>query len=160
MATYSDVKPKVSDDCETPIEIWKNIEQYIPRDKKIWCPFYFKGEHTLKKLGFDIIHEDDDFFLCDKGDIVIDNPPFSIKKDVLNRMIEIDKPFIMIMPVSTICYKYFKPFKNKIQIIVPPKRYNFAPELKSSPSFDCLYYCYKMNLEKDIIFINLKKLSV
>ena len=58
------------------------------------------------------------------------------------------------MPVSTICYKYFKDYKDKIQIIIPPKRYNFAPELKSTPSFDCLYYCYKMNLPKDIIFLD------
>ena len=154
MATYSQHQPKIYDDCITPIEVWKNIEQYIPRDKQIWCPFYFKGEHRLKELGFDIIHEDEDFFNCNKGDIIVDNPPFSIKKQILKRLLEIDKPFILIMPVSTICYNYFKDYKDKIQIMIPPKRYNWAKHLKSSATFDCLYFCYKMNLEKDIIFLD------
>lgn len=153
MATYSHYQPSKFDDCITPIHVWKDIQEYIPNDKKIWCPFYFNGSHTLKELGYDIIHNNEDFFKNDRGDIVVDNPPFSIKKQILERMYELDKPFILIMPVSTLCYKYFKKFKNDIQIIIPPKRYNFAPELKSSASFDCLFYCYKMNLEKDIIFL-------
>ncbi len=153
MATYSKVSPKVSDDCETPIEVWENIQQYIPKDKKIWCPFYYQGVHHLQTLGFDIIHRDEDFFQNNHGEIIIDNPPFSIKKQVLKRLLAIDKPFILIMPVSTMCYQYFKPLKDKIQIIIPPKRYNFRPNQKSTPSFDCLYFCYKMDLPQDIIFI-------
>ena len=154
MATYSSCPPKKNDNCETPIEVWANIEKYIPKDKKIWCPFYFNGIHHLSTLGFDIIHQNKDFFsYIPEYDICVDNPAFSIKKQVLEKMLEIDKPFILLMPVSTICYKYMKSYKNNIQIIIPPKRYNFVPELKSSPSFDCLYYCYKMNLSKDIIWL-------
>ena len=90
MATYSSVKPKINDDCETPLEVWENIKEYIPKDKKIWCPFYFKGVHKLEELGFDIIHKDEDFFQNNEGDIIIDNPPFSIKKQVLKRLLEIE----------------------------------------------------------------------
>jgi len=149
----SNHKYKVNDDFSTPLHAWKDIEKYIPKDKSIWCPFYMNGEHTLQQLGYDIIHEDEDFFENNKGDIVVDNPPFSKKKEVIKRLIELDKPFILIMPVSTLCYQYFKPLKDNIQIIIPPKRINFDKSLKSSASFDCLYYCFKMNLEKDIIFI-------
>lgn len=154
MATYSDYQPKVSDDIKTPTEVWENIQQYISKDKKVWCPFYFEGDHTLKELGYDIIHENKDFFTwLPECDLIVDNPPFSIKKQVLARLLEIDKPFILIMPCSTLCYRYFKSYKDKIQLIVPPKRYNFLPHLKSSASFDCLYFCYKINLPQDIIFI-------
>ena len=154
MATYYQYQPaKWKDDFETPIEVWKNIEQFIPKDKQIWCPFYYNGEHKLKDLGYDIIHEEEDFFENNKGDIIIDNPPFSIKKKILEYCIEIDKPFILIMPSSTINYQYFKIFKDNIQIIIPPKRYNFLPGNKSSATFDCLYFCYKMNLEKDITWL-------
>jgi hypothetical protein len=154
MATYTDYKPRVNDNLKTPIEVWSNIQKYIPENKIIWCPFYFDGDHKLKELGYDIIHENKDFFTyVPEYDIIIDNPPYSIKKKVLHRLLEIDKPFIMIMPVSTLCYQYFKVFKNNIQIIVPPRRYDFIPEKKSSATFDCLYFCYKMNLEKDIIFL-------
>ena len=152
MATYRNYQPTIYDDTKTPIEVWKAIEEYIPKDKKIWSPFYFKGEHTLRDLGYDIIHNDEDFFLHDRGEVIVDNPPFSLKKKILERMLILDKPFILIMPVSTLCYNYFKPFKD-IQIIVPNKRINWAKELKSSATFDCLYYCYKMDLPKDIIFL-------
>lgn len=154
MATYSHYSPKPNDDFNTPIYIWKEIEKYIPRDKKIWSPFYFDGDHKLKELGFNIIHEEKDFFTyTPEYDIIVDNPPFSIKKQLLIRLLEIDKPFILIMPVSTLCYQYFREYKDKIQILVPSKRYQFIPEKKSSASFDCLWYCYKMELEKDIIFL-------
>ncbi len=155
MATYSQYKPTKFDDCITPIEVWENIEKYIPKDKKIWCPFYFNGDHKLKDMGYNIIHEEKDFFNYEPSDYdcIVDNPPFSIKKLILERLLLLDKPFILIMPVSTICYKYMRQYKNKIQIIIPPKRYNFAPELGSSASFDCLFYCYKMNLPRDIIWL-------
>ena len=58
------------------------------------------------------------------------------------------------MPSSTINYQYFREFKNKIQIIIPPKRYNFMKDKKSSATFDTLYYCYKMNFNKDIIWLD------
>ena len=153
MATYSHYSPKPFDDFNTPVEIWKDIEKYIPKDKEIWCPFYFNGDHKLKELGFDIIHNQEDFFKNNRGEIIIDNPPFSIKKHVLKRMIEIDKPFMLIMPVSTLCYQYFNIYKDKIQILVPSKRYDFLPDKKASATFDCLWYCYKMKLDKDITFL-------
>jgi hypothetical protein len=154
MATYSQVHLQNKDDFTTPLSVWEEIKSFIPNDKEIWCPFYFDGDHKLRELGYDIIHNDEDFFDNDRGDVVIDNPPFSIKKKVVHRLLEIDKPFILIMPVSVLCYNYMREYKDKIQIIIPRKRINFAPELKSSASFDCLYYCYKMNLDKDINWIN------
>ena len=154
MTTYQKYNKKaVNDDFKTPMEVWSNIEQYIP-DKTIWCPFYYNGEHTLQDLGYNIIHQDEDFFTYEPDyDLVIDNTPFSIKRQVLERLFNIDKPFILILPVSTICYKYFKIYKDKIQLIIPPHRYNFHPEKNSSATFDCVYVCYKMNLDRDIIFL-------
>ena len=154
MATYTHYQPQKYDNFATPLHAWEDIIEYIPKDKKIWCPFYMNGDHTLKQLGFDIIHENEDFFENNKGDIVVDNPPFSIKKLVIERLVLLDKPFILIMPVSTLCYQYFKPLKDNIQIMIPPKRINFDKQKKSSATFDCLYYCYKMNLSQDIIFLS------
>jgi len=156
MATYSNYRPTKFDDCITPLKVWEDIERYIPRDKKIWCPFYFNGDHKLKELGFDIIHEEKDFFKYEPNeyDCIVDNPPFSLKKKILERLLLLDKPFILIMPVSTVCYQYFRQYKDNIQIIIPPSRYNWAPELSSSATFDCLFYCYKMDLPKDIIWLD------
>jgi hypothetical protein len=155
MAMYSHYQPKIYDDFNTPIKVWKDIEKYIPKDKVIWCPFYNDGKHTLIDLQYNVIHEDKDFFEYEPEDydIIVDNPPFSIKKKILKRLLILDKPFILIMPISTLCSKYFKQYKDKIQIIIPPKRYNFIPQLKSSATFDTFFYCYKMNLEKDILWL-------
>ena len=58
-------------------------------------------------------------------DIIISNPPFSIKQKIFKLLKQIDKPFILIVPVSIITKKYFMDnFKDDFQIIIPKKEYN------------------------------------
>ena len=152
------------DDYMTPKYAWENIKEYIPTDKVIWEAFYGDGNsgNYLTEMGFNVIHKEVDFFTNDLGEIVVSNPPFSQAKNVMNRMLELDKPFILIMPSSKINTSYFRAWSNKnIQIIIPRKRIHFIKlvdgkiplNYKSSCNFDCLYYCYKMNLPKDIIWL-------
>jgi vacuolar-type H+-ATPase subunit F/Vma7 len=148
----------------SPKYAWENIKQFIPKDKVIWEAFFGDGKSGvyLEELGFNVIHKCVDFFENDLGEIIITNPPFSKIKEILERLAILDKPFIIILPSSKINTGYFREWRNKnIQIIIPRKRINFykhingvAPEdYKSSCNFDCLYYCYKMNLEKDITWL-------
>ena len=67
------------DDYMTPKDAWENIVQYIPRDKMIWEAFYGDGKsgQYLTELGFNVVHDKDDFFTSNKGDVVVSNPPFS-----------------------------------------------------------------------------------
>lgn len=152
---------KDSDNYITNPEDWKRIKQYIPTDKQIWSPFYCDGKQKeyFKDMGFDIIHEDRDFFENNKGDIIIDNLPFSKKKEVLKKLKEIDKPFIMIMPSVILCYKYFQTdFKDHLQIIIPYNRIKFkhlnSNNKNYTPPYASFFFCYKMNLPKDLIFID------
>lgn len=155
------VNDKDSDNYRTNKKEWERIIKYIPTDKKIWSPFYCDGgqKQHFKELGYDIIHEDKDFFdYTPEYDILIDNPPFSKKKEVLTRLKELDKPFILICPSMLLAYKYFQEnFSNQIQVIIPNKRMNFSHLTSTSknysPPFASFYFCYKMNLERDIIFI-------
>lgn len=156
------------DDYMTPKYAWENINQYIPKDKIIWEAFMGDGASGkyLKELGCkEVIHDYDDFFESDKGEILISNPPFSKCKDILPRLKELDKPFILIMPSSKICTSYMRIFKdneNHIQIIIPRKRIHFNKLVdgkipnnwKNACNFDCFYYCYKMNLPRDIIWLD------
>ena len=117
------------DDYMTPKYAWENIKQYIPKDKVIWEAFMGDG-----KSG--------------------------------EYLKELDKPFILILPCSKICTQYIREnFKNTdspLQIIIPRKRIHFNKQIngetpkgwKNACNFDCFYYCYKMNLEKDLIFIS------
>lgn len=153
------------DDYMTPKSAWENIKDYIPKNKVLWEPFYGDGESGkyLKELGFNVIHEDIDFFTNNLGDIVVSNPPFTLKKEVLTRLKELDKPFILIMPASVMTTQYLRElYKNSnLQIIIPRKRIQFKKLLKDNTyqdenkcNFDCFYYCYNMNLPKDILFLD------
>jgi hypothetical protein len=91
--------------------------------------------------------------------------PFTKIPEVLERLIQLDKPFILIMPSSKINTQYFRKLfsktENPIQIIVPRKRIQFeklvngekVKNQKKSCNFDCFYYCYKMGLERDIVWL-------
>jgi len=153
---------KISDNYITNSDEWKRIKEYIPTDKIIWSPFYCDGKQKeyFKDMGFDIIHEDKDFFAYEpEFDLIIDNPPFSKKREVLVRLKELDKPFILIAPSMMLSYKYFQElFKDHIQIIIPQKRICFknlnSDKKNYTPPFASFYFCYKMNLSKDIIWLD------
>jgi len=148
------------DDYMTPKYAWNNIKHLIPKDKKIWEAFYGDGKSGtyLTELGFDVIHDDSDFFESNKGDIVVSNPPFSKTKEVLTRLKELQKPFILILPSGKINTQYVREnYKNQgLQIIIPRKRIQFVKngnELQNKCNFDCFYYCYKLGLPHDIIWL-------
>ena len=155
------------DDYMTPKYAWENIKEYIPKDKVIWEAFYgdgVSGSH-LRDLGFQVIHEEIDFFTEDRGDMLVSNPPFSKSKEVLTRLKELGKPFIMILPSSKINTQYvrnlFSNTEDKLQIIIPRKRIHFLKQVKgvvpddfkSACNFDCFYYCWKLNLPRDIVWL-------
>ncbi len=164
MATFNSISFLKHDDYMTPKYAWENIQQFIPQNKIIWEPFYGNGESGkyLTELGFNVIHKPIDFFKNNFGDIIVSNPPFSKSKEIIKQLAKIDKPFILIMPVSKICTTYFREyFKNKLQLIIPRKRIHFKklidgkiPEnWKNACNFDCFYYCYKIGLENDITWV-------
>lgn len=151
-----------SDNYSTDKKGWEIIKDYIPKDKIIWSPFYSNGKQKeyFKDLGFDIIHEDKDFFsYTPEYDIIICNPPFSKLKDVCTRLKMLDKPFIIIGFSKIILLKWFQNlFKNELQIIIPITRPTFThlnnPKKGYTPPFGVQYYCYKMNLSKDLIWLD------
>jgi hypothetical protein len=159
-----ETKDEIYNDYMTPKYAWENIKEFIPQDKVIWEAFYGDGKsgEYLTELGFDVIHKEVDFFKNDLGDIVVSNPPFSKSKEVITRLKELEKPFILILPSNKINTQYFRIMKNEIQIIVPPKRIHFEKHIngekpknwRNACYFDCFYYCYKMKLPRDIIWLS------
>jgi hypothetical protein len=110
MAGFTPKTFQKHDDYMTPFSAWEAIIDYIPKGKVIWEAFYGNGDsgRHLENLGFEVIHRDIDFFESNLGDIIVSNPPFSKSKEVLERLVELDKPFIMIMPSSKINTQYFR----------------------------------------------------
>ena len=163
MAGFTTKTFALHDDYMTPLSAWEDIAHLLPTDKVLWEGFYGNGQSLafLQQLGFNVVGNDEDFFETNKGDICVSNPPFSLAPKVLKRLVDLDKPFVLIMPASKINTQYFrKIFSDKtIQIIIPKKRIQFdkivnGEKVESgSCNFDCFYYCYKMNYPKDIIWL-------
>ena len=154
-----------NDEYYTPIKIWQDILHYLPRDKVYIDPFFGDGTNieNLKSLGLDVVGADlDAFDLLDEipYDIIITNPAFSknILIELLFNLDALQKPFILILPITKIFSKYFRrSFRSykDIQIIIPKERMSFIDPTsnKSNPSFVCAYICYKMELPADILFL-------
>ena len=163
MATFNNNTFKKDDAYMTPKHVWEDIIDYIPKDKIIYEPFYGDGKsgEYLKELGCKhVIHEEIDFYENYNKleyDLIVSNPPFSDCKNILTKLKEVNKPFILIMPSSKINTQYVREnYKNtSLQLIIPRKRISFIKDkvLTKSCNFDCFYYCYKMNLKKDIIWL-------
>tara|TARA_R110001599_G_scaffold157995_1_gene344440 strand:- start:704 stop:1180 length:477 start_codon:yes stop_codon:yes gene_type:complete len=152
---------KDSDNYATDKIGWEIIKEYIPKDKILYAPFYCDGKQKIyfEEMGLNIIHEDKDFFTFNPDyEVLIDNLPFSKMKEICIRLKELDKPFIIIAFSKVILMKWFqKLFKDDLQIIIPFTRPTFThlnnPKKGYTPPFGVMYYCYKMNLSKDLIFI-------
>jgi hypothetical protein len=156
------------DDYMTPRSAWENIAHLIPKDKVVWEAFYGDGKsgEYLRELGFEVIHEDIDFFTENRGDLIVSNPPFSKSKEVLARLVELNKPFIVILPASKVTTQYvrslFKDNESKLQLIIPRSRIHFDKQIdgktpegwKNSCYFDCFYYCWKMGLPRDLLWLD------
>jgi hypothetical protein len=121
-----------NDNYMTPKYAWENIKHLIPKDKIIWEPFYGDGKSGiyLTELGFNVIHEPIDFFENDLGEIILSNPPYSKIKEIIKRLMVLDKPFILLLPCSRITTSYFRDWKDKgLQIIIPKKRIHFERKI-------------------------------
>ena len=104
-----------------------------------------------------IIHNKEDFYKYEPKyyDVIIDNPPFSPMPHIMKRLFEINKPFLIIMPISKLRTKYARKYlkdKEDITIIYPSFRFNYLDNKKSC-AFETIALCYKMNLKKNNIWI-------
>lgn len=154
-----------NDEYFTPKQEWFNVKKFIPKNKVLWEPFTnvklpnsLNASKYLKEMGFRVLvkpynpsTKQNDFFKLNLGDVVVSNPPFSIKKEVLQRLKELDKPFILILPLATMNTEYFRNmFLNdqRFGIIIPKKRIDFENKMnKKSNCFECLYYCWKVGVK-------------
>jgi hypothetical protein len=157
------------DEYYTKRSAWEDIQDFIPRNKRIWEAFMLDGlspsAQYLTELGFDVEWGKEDFFEEEKREdtILVSNCPFSLKKEVLQRVKFIDQPFILLLPSTVLHTKYFlETFGNdkRIQLIVPATKRHFSKyvdgefvETGNNCSFYTLYICWQIGLEHDLNFI-------
>jgi hypothetical protein len=145
-------------DYETTEDILKDLLPFIKNYNIIYDPFYCNGLviKEWKKLNKICINEKLDAFNREHPktyDIIISNIPFSLKKECLELFFKLNKPFIMLCPVDILVREYMNKYFDKLQFIVPKKRYNFYKENQKTKScwFDTFFMCYGLNLKEKII---------
>ena len=156
------MKKVKNDEWYTPPEAVYPLLKYLPKDKIYWeCTDFGKSNITkvLKENGYKVIstHIKDGFdFLKDTPtfdfDVVITNPPYSLKTEFLRRAYELGKPFAFLLPIHTLegkeRGKLFR--KYGLQLLVLDKRINFS-KTQRNVWFNTSWFCWKL-LPKDLIF--------
>lgn len=159
-----------SDEYETPKIAIKCLLPYLKKEWTIWECAWGKGRLAkhFEEEGFKVIGElFKDFLNKDLGlnkegfDCIITNPPYSLKEEFLERCYELGKPFALLMPLTALEGKKRGKLYRKygIQLITPNKRFNFeTPSGKGSGAWlQTAWFCWELNLPKDLTFIELNK---
>lgn len=112
---------KEDNELYTPYYAVDRIVKYLPKGKIIWLPFdeeWSAFYRRFTELGYRVVRsslsEGQDFFEYEPEhwDLIVSNPPFSIKDKVLERLYSFNKPFAVLLPLNSLQgktrYKYFK----------------------------------------------------
>jgi len=161
-----------SDEAYTPFYAVAPLLEFIPRDWRVWCPFdepWSAYCRTFAENGYNVVHSSlksgQDFFEyqpCGGFDVIVSNPPYSVKDKVINRIYELDKPFALLMPVAALqAKKRFNHFKTGLELLVLNERVDFHTrgnfeKPKKGVHFGSMYFC-KGILPDKLIFRELNK---
>lgn len=146
------------DERYTPVYAVVPLLEFAPPSSKtvIWCPFDKEWSAFVKvfrNAGYKVecshIDNGQDFFTYEPEywDVMISNPPFSRKDEVLHRAYELEKPFALLLPANSIQGKTrFDIFRNDVQMLCFDSRIGFMdPEHTDSTvegvSFGSAYFC-------------------
>lgn len=163
------IKRGAFDELYTPEIAIKMLIPYIPKHIKIiWECTAIKESRIVKVLkenNYNVItsHIEDGYdfmnYEPNEYDMIITNPPYSHKNNFLKRAFELHKPFAFLLPLTTLeGIERGKMFNNnRIQLLIPNKRFNFKPEKNSGAWFQTSWFTYMLNLERDLNFISLTK---
>lgn len=103
----------VFDEIYTPTNATLPLIKYIPKGiKTIWCPCDTLESNIVKELvasGYEVIisHKDEgkNFFEWqpEQFDMIITNPPYSIKDAIIARCLSFGKPWALLLPLDALC---------------------------------------------------------
>ena len=146
--------PKKDDNYNTPIEAFELLFQFIPRDKIVWSPFYNDGNLNMPK-DIKCIHTDNDFFQYepDTYDMIVDNPPYSRKKEIFERCEKLGAPYALLVPFDSLERQYLnETMKTRdVTVVIPRKRYKYNDNKVTMP-FKSVWVCIGFGLKRQLIF--------
>lgn len=155
-----------SDIFQTPNNALEPILQFIPQDYSIWEPAsangnivkFFSG-NGYNIIGTDITNGNDFFTSKIISDCIITNPPYSIKDLWIERCYKLNRPFMLLLPITALeGIKRQKLYKNNgIQLILFNRRINYeTPSGKGSGSyFSSAWFTHGFNLPNQLNFLDI-----
>ncbi len=157
----NNVKPTNFDNLYTQEEAIKFLCDNVNLKKKkvVWeCANGTNNISSyLEKQGFKVIKTDieqgTDFLKSNYDcDVIITNPPYSLKNKFLEHAFSLGKPFAMLLPLTTLEGGFrSKLFRDKnIQVLIPNKRFDFTG--KKNCWFATAWFCWKLNLPEQLNF--------
>ena len=156
---YSQNKEK-SDEYPTPSYALLPLLEYLPKDKVIWECTDTSGSISsfLNEKGYNVVSTDDNFLLYNrpKGDIIVTNPPYSLKTEFLQHSYELEIPFAFLLPITALeGYNRQELYrKYGISLILFNKRIQFRTN-SSGAWFATAWFTHGLNLPKDLNFFEL-----
>ena len=153
---YSQNKEK-SDEYSTPSYALLPLLEYLPKDKMIWECTDTSGSISsfLKGKGYKVVSTEDNFLLYNmpKGDIIVTNPPYSLKTEFLQHSYELGIPFAFLLPITALeGYNRQELYrKYGISLILFNKRIQFRTN-SSGAWFATAWFTHGLNLPKDLNF--------
>jgi hypothetical protein len=156
------------DNLYTPDQAIYPLIYHLPKGAMtIWeCTDFGKSNITkilrdkhYNVIGSDIVNGFD--FLKDKMeqpfDMIVTNPPYSLKDKFIEKCYEYGKPFALLLPLTALeGIKRGNLFREKgISVIVLDKRIDFTG--KKACWFNVSWFCWKILADNDIIFQNVEK---
>lgn len=154
-------------DFQTPSSAIYPLLPYLKKEWLIWECSCGKGNivNFLNSQGFLTIGTDIlsgyDFlnWQPEKFDCIITNPPYNIKQKFLERCYQLEKPFALLLPLTTFeTQKRQKLFREYgVEVIFLPERVRFEvpdgrKDEQSSPWFSTAWFCWKLNIGKQMTF--------
>lgn len=161
-----------SDMLETPEYAMIPLLEYIDKSKVIWEPACGSGhlvnafvKHGYVTWGTDIepgfrFHVAD--FLSEEiewdWDVIVTNPPYSLKNEFLKRCYDFGKPFALLLTVTSLESHYrqelFK--KNGLGLLLLDKRVNFIGS-KNSVWFSTAWFCHGLGFDGEIKYATINR---
>ncbi|EKO7540739.1 hypothetical protein P0845_004283 [Salmonella enterica] len=130
------VAGSVNDEFYTPAYAVEPLLKYVNPDSRVWCPFDTDDSIIVKELlshGCAVtnthLENGYDFFDTNvRCDVIISNPPYSLKAQVFESLFSRGKPFAMLVGVVGLfeSQNRFNMFKNnKFEIMYLNKRVSY-----------------------------------
>lgn len=170
------MKPKLNrtdktgtiDRCQSPMYALDPILPHLRSDQVIWEPCAGSGNlvRALQNNGHQVRQSDiltgQDFFIYEPGrfDVLVTNPPYSLKYKFLSRCYDLGKPFALLVPVEVFGARaaqiLFERFGFEVIFLRP--RVNFTMPQKGnagSAQFPTCWITWGLGIGKEVSFFKL-----